>query len=130
MLRDHLLHPTLPASDLGRARAFWEGLGLDCETVDPEDERAGFTATAGNAKFLIYPSAFAGTNQATAAAFQVEDVVLEVKQLRDQGVEILEYDLPDFKTADGIMELPNGVKGAWFKDSEGNIIGLSDTTLR
>jgi hypothetical protein len=41
------------------------------------------------------------------------------------------YDLPGIKTENGIAEIPGnypsrgtGEKGAWFKDSEGNLIGI------
>lgn len=123
MLNTHVLHPTLPASDLARARTFW-GETLECEIV--EERVDGFLVEAGGARFLVYPSQFAGTNEATAAAFAVEDVELEVKRLRSRGVEFMDYDLPDFTTVDGIISTPDGHRGAWFTDSEGNIIGLSD----
>ncbi len=123
MLNTHALHPTLPASDLARARAFW-GETLECDIVEERED--GFIAEAGGARFLVYPSQFAGTNRATAAAFRVDDVDLEVKRLQGRGVAFQEYDLEDYATVDGILTTPDGHKGAWFVDSEGNIIGISD----
>jgi hypothetical protein len=42
-----------------------------------------------------------------------------------------EYDLPGLKTANGIAEIAGnypskgaGEKGAWFKDGEGNLLGI------
>ncbi|MGA3057921.1 MAG: hypothetical protein ABSE70_07815 [Candidatus Limnocylindrales bacterium] len=40
-----------------------------------------------------------------------------------RGVRFEEYDMPGFKTVDGVAQTPGG-EAAWFKDSEGNIIGL------
>jgi hypothetical protein len=34
-----------------------------------------------------------------------------------------EYDLPGLKTVDGIAEIA-GDEGAWFKDSEGNLLAI------
>jgi hypothetical protein len=34
-----------------------------------------------------------------------------------------EYDLPGLKTVNGIAEL-GGMRGAWFKDPEGNILSV------
>jgi hypothetical protein len=40
-------------------------------------------------------------------------------------VKLEEYDYPDFKTKDGIADMMDGSKGAWFKDTEGNLIALA-----
>ena len=75
---------------------------------------------------MLYPSAFAGTNQATAAGFMVDDFDATVAELRSNGVVFEEYDLGEgMATIDGVITLPDGNKGAWFKDSEGNILGLA-----
>jgi hypothetical protein len=44
--------------------------------------------------------------------------------LRDRGVVFDEFDYDDFKTVNGVLELPDGRRGAWFKDSEGNILNI------
>ena len=54
---------TLPAADLSRARQFYEQT-LGCQ-VEQEDE-AGILYNVGSSKLFLYPSEFAGTNQATA----------------------------------------------------------------
>ena len=61
------------------------------------------------------------------AGFQVTDVEAEVRDLRAKGVAFEEYNLPGLKTVDGIADA-GGMKAAWFKDSEGNIIGLAQMT--
>jgi len=73
----------------------------------------------------VYPSQFAGTNQATAAAWQVDDLAAVVAALRERGVVFEEYDLGEIRTVDGIAVAPDGTKAAWSRDSEGNILGIS-----
>lgn len=116
------LRATLPASDFDRAKAWYrDKLGLE-----PSEEREdGAIYTTGDSEFLLYPSTFAGTNQATAAGWTVEDFDAAMAHLRDSGVVFEEYDFPGFKTVDGVADL-DGQKGAWFKDSEGNILAISD----
>jgi catechol 2,3-dioxygenase-like lactoylglutathione lyase family enzyme len=58
-------HVTLPASDMTRARAWYEEtLGL--RPVETDDFDGSWSETGG-VRFLLYPSQVAGTNQATAA---------------------------------------------------------------
>jgi hypothetical protein len=85
----------------------------------------GVLYQAGSAHVFVYPSEFAGSNQATAATFIVSDTSAAVEELRGKGVTFEEYDMPGLKTVDGIAEM-DGVKGAWFKDSEGNILSLTE----
>lgn len=47
----------------------------------------------------------------------------EVSDLYKRGLRFEEYDCPSLKTAGGIAESAAG-RAAWFKDSEGNLIGL------
>ncbi len=74
--------------------------------------------------FLVYPSEFAGTSQATALGLQVGDIDAVVAELRSRGVEFQEFDFGEAKTVDGILAMPDGSRGAWFADTEGNIIGV------
>ena len=93
---------SLPCSDLSRAREFYEGtLGLTLELENP----GGVMYRAGDARVFVYPSEFVGTNQATAATFQVGDVDAAVAELRGKGVTFEEYDLPEVKTENGIAQL-------------------------
>ena len=122
MLGNAKMFATLSASDLGRAKA-WYAEKLDLKPVE-EREQALWYET-GSTRWLLYQSSFAGTNQATSAGFQVEDVEATVAELRGRGVEFQEYDFPDFKTVDGVATTPDGAKAAWFTDSEGNIVSIA-----
>lgn len=120
MLRDFPTYPTIPASNLARARRFYEEtLGFVVDMVTP----AGVIYRAKDSMLFVYPSPFAGTNKATAAGFRVDDLPAIVADLKARGVSFEQYDLPDYKMVDGILRNPMG-SSAWFKDSEGNIIGL------
>ena len=50
-------------------------------------------------------------------------VTLADFKLRKGEKFVYEYDMGDFKTVNGILKTPEGL-AAWFKDTEGNIIGL------
>jgi len=124
MLSDHQACTPLPASDIWRAREFYEeGLGFEPVDVNPDTGEATYRCAAGT-WFFIHPSPTAGTNQATALAFMVPDLETEMDELRDRGVTFEEYDLPDFTTVEGVSVQPDGTKMAWFKDTEDNIIGI------
>ena len=43
--------------------------------------------------------------------------------LRGKGVTFEDYDLPGLKTVNGIADLGD-IRGAWFKDPEGNILSV------
>ena len=117
--------PTIAVSDLERAKKFYgETLGLKVK-----DERAdGVRYEAGGGSLvLVYPSQFAGTAQSTYMGFDVDDVEKAVGELRERGVVFEDYDMPGLKTVDGIAEI-EGVKGAWFKDPDGNILSIGQET--
>jgi hypothetical protein len=53
----------------------------------------------------------------------VRDVEATVADLRGKGVTFEDYDLPGLRTVNGIAELGD-IRGAWFKDPEGNILSV------
>ena len=122
MLEGYALTPSLPAADLERARAFYRNeLGL----VPVEEDEETFRIECGGSWFMVYSSQFAGTNQATAAGWQVPDVAKVVADLQSRGVVFEEYDFPGLKTVNGIATMDEGNgKAAWFKDTEGNILSV------
>jgi len=121
MLQQSPMYAYIPAKDVSRARRFYERtLGFK-----PAREIAGgvrYEFGAGTACFL-YPTPNAGTSQASQAFWQVADLEREVADLKARGVRFDEYDTPRLKTKDGIAT-GGGNKAAWFKDSEGNILAL------
>jgi predicted enzyme related to lactoylglutathione lyase len=121
MLQNSPVVPYIPASDLARARRFYEQkVGFV-----PKQEVAGGVvyACAGGSWIFLYPSAGAGTSKASQAFWQVNDLEAEVAELKAKGVRFEEYDSPGLRTVNGIATFETG-KAAWFKDSEGNIMAL------
>jgi hypothetical protein len=64
-------------------------------------------------------------------AWEVPDIEAAVAELRARGVVFDEYDLPGIRTVNGIADIAGnypskgvGDRGAWFRDSEGNLIGM------
>ncbi|MGH2766023.1 MAG: VOC family protein, partial [Actinomycetota bacterium] len=115
---------TIPAKDLDGTRKFYEGvLGLQVVMENP----AGITYRSGDSVVSLYPTEFAGTAQHTLGGFIVDDIEAAVADLRARGVMFEEYDMPGLKTENGIAEL-GGERGAWFKDPEGNILSVFQTT--
>ena len=72
----------------------------------------------------MYPTPNAGTSRASQAFWQVADVEREVAQLKARGVVFEEYDMPGLQTKNSVAT-GGGAKTAWFKDSEGNIMAVS-----
>jgi predicted enzyme related to lactoylglutathione lyase len=121
MLQKCPMYSYIPAQDVARARKFYE------ETIglEPKQEVAGgvvYEFARGTACFL-YPTPNAGTSKASQAFWQVEDIELEVAELKRRGVTFEEYDFPDMKAENGIYT-GGGAKAAWFKDTEGNTLAI------
>ena len=112
--------PMLAVKDLDRARQFYEDkLGL--KQVD--DFCEGFLFNSGATQLNVYRSEFAGTNKATALTFGVDDIESEVRDLKEKGIFFEKYDLEGLTPKGDIYE-GEGMKTAWFKDPDGNILSL------
>jgi len=121
MLHERRVHATLPVGDLAAARAFWEGrLGFAPLEVYPT---AVLYAGAGGSVFAISRASARATGGNTQMAFTVPDIEAEVAQLTSLGVAFEAYDLPGLRTIGGIAAM-GGNRVAWFKDPDGNVIGV------
>jgi catechol 2,3-dioxygenase-like lactoylglutathione lyase family enzyme len=121
----------LPAQDLDRARAFYaDKLGLE-----PAEERpGGLLYRCAGGEFALFASGGAPSGAHTQMAFDVDDLAATVAALRDRGVVFEEYNLPSLRTVDGIATIDGnypskgaGEYGAWFFDSEGNLLGIGQS---
>jgi len=112
----------LAVKDMTVARRFYEDtLGL--AQVDAEGDEV-VVYRSGNTRVQVYRSSFAGTNQATAVSWQVgADIGRLVAALKAKGVRFEHYDMPDTKR-EGDLHVADGMKMAWFKDPDGNILHL------
>ncbi len=128
-LRDGDVATRLPAQDLGRARAFYaEKLGLE-----PTEERpGGLRYRCGSGRFTLFESVGGASGSHTQMAWEVDDIDAVVAELRGRGVVFEEVDVPGLRTVDGIAEVEGnypsaggvGERAAWFRDSEGNLLGI------
>lgn len=135
MLSSSNVATRLPARDLERARMFYaEKLGLE-----PIEERpGGLKYRCGSGYFALFESAGAPSGEHTQMAWEVDDIEAVVAELRKRGVVFEEYDSPGLKTINGIAEVPGnypssggvGERGAWFYDSEGNLLAVGQPILR
>ena len=116
---------TIAVSDIDRARKFYEGT-LGFKVKDERSDGVRYEDGTGG-WFLVYPSQFAGTAKSTYIGFEVADIHKAVDELRERRVVFEEYDMPQLKTVNGIAEI-QGIKGAWFKDPDGNILSIGETT--
>ncbi len=112
----------VPVSDLVRARKFYEGT-LGFRALESSDVGCMYESGKGT-RFFAYESAGAGTNRASTAYWDVPDIEAEVAELKKRGVVFEEYDTPGYSTVNSIAT-GEGVKSAWFKDTEGNILAVA-----
>jgi catechol 2,3-dioxygenase-like lactoylglutathione lyase family enzyme len=121
MLSTAPIRAYIPVSDVARARRFYE----DKIGLRPKQEYAGGVIyECGGTEVFMYPTPNAGTSRASQAFWQVADVEKEVAELKARGVKFEEYDMPGMKTQNSIAT-GGGAKTAWFKDTEGNILAVS-----
>ena len=118
----------LPAQELERARRWYrEKLGLD-----PVEERpGGLRYKCGTTFFVVFQSTGRASGEFTQMAWEVDDIEAVVSDLKSRGVEFEEVDLPGMKTVNSIADIDGnypskgrGERGAWFRDSEGNLLGI------
>ncbi len=121
MLAERRVHVTLPVADLDRARAFYEGtLGFFPYSVQPT---AVLYRAGEGTLFAVSKGTALSSGAHTQMAFTTDDLEAEVADAKARGVVFEEYDFPGFRTVDSIAPVgPN--RAAWFKDSEGNLIGI------
>jgi catechol 2,3-dioxygenase-like lactoylglutathione lyase family enzyme len=122
MLGDNDAAATLAVKDMEKARDFYENtLGL----APLQEVPGAMMYKSGNSVVLVYPSEYAGTNQATAASWAVgADFDAIVEDLKAKGVAFEHYDdLPE-TTREGDVHIAGEFKAAWLKDPDGNILNL------
>jgi predicted enzyme related to lactoylglutathione lyase len=81
----------------------------------------------------LFESAGASPGTFTQMAWDVDDIDATVAELRDRGVVFEEVDVPGLRTVDGVAMVDgnypskgSGERAAWFRDSEGNMLGISE----
>lgn len=113
--------PMLAVGDLDRARHFYTDV-IGARVIGSVGEEVVNLQT-GDSRFDIYRSQYAGTNKATALTFAVDDVAAEAAELKGKGVSFEHYEM-DGLERQGDIYVAEGMKTAWFKDPDGNILSL------
>ena len=124
MLGERDVTTLVAVKDLGEATPFYEKtLGLTKVGEDP-----GFVQfRSGASTLIVYESDTAGTNQATTAAWHVDDVEETVRELKSKGVNSFQqYDNLPGLTRDGDIHAADETRIAWFKDPTGNILEINN----
>ena len=118
----------LPAQDLDRARR-WYAEKLDLLPAEERDGGLRYVCAAG--VFCLFASTGSSDATFTQMAFNVDDIEATMAQMRGRGVVFEEFGIPGLPMVDGIVDIPDnypskgrGERGAWFRDSEGNLLGL------
>ncbi|MGX5849505.1 VOC family protein [Mesorhizobium sp. PL10] len=124
MLANSNATANIAVKDLARAKAFYEGtLGLK-QVDNIGDELVVYKS--GDTVINVYHSQFAGTNKATVVTWTVGDQIEAiVKSLRSKGVTFEHYEMPGL-SLEGDIHVGSGMKVAWFKDLDGNILNVVD----
>ncbi len=122
MLSDMEPYATIPVTDIARAKRFYgETLGFKVE----RDTEGGVMYRAGAGRFFVYPSRFRAGGH-TQLSWLVPDIKAEVRTLKDKGVQFEAYDnIPGLTMVDSVVQSGPGVWTAWFKDPDGNLLGLT-----
>jgi catechol 2,3-dioxygenase-like lactoylglutathione lyase family enzyme len=116
--------PTVAVKSLDRAKAFYGG-ALGLRPVGPAMGPVQ-AYLAGRTVIIVYESPFAGTNQGTAITWPVGSRFDEaIGELQAKGVKFEHYDMPGVTRNDDVHEA-GGMKLAWFKDPDGNIIHVGN----
>lgn len=122
----------LPAQDLDRARTFYrDRLGLE-----PAEERdGGLRYVCGTTEFHLFHSSGAASGASTQIGFEVENIEGVVADLRSRGLEFEPVDIPGFEVENDMVVVPDnypskgsGERGAFFRDSEGNLLAIAQAT--
>jgi catechol 2,3-dioxygenase-like lactoylglutathione lyase family enzyme len=121
MLNESDVVANVAVKDLAAAKKFYtETLGLEII----HDGEFGTTFKSGATRLFVYPTPNAGTAKSTVANWDVKDIKSIVKQL-DGKVEFERYEYPGAEH-DGPIHILGGIKSMWFKDPDGNVLGVME----
>jgi catechol 2,3-dioxygenase-like lactoylglutathione lyase family enzyme len=120
MITATLVVPTIPVTDLERAKKFYgDSLGLTFLWETPVAVRYRCGSVSEISIFRRPPT----TTDHTLAHFEVDDIDAVVQNLATNGVEFLDYTEGPLATTGHIAQL-GPARAAWFRDPDGNTLGL------
>jgi catechol 2,3-dioxygenase-like lactoylglutathione lyase family enzyme len=119
--------PVIPVSDLAVSRRFYEStLGLRGEPAP-----GGWVLFAGGDTrlFLLEGTDYAGQAEWPLASFRTEDLDETVADLAERGVKLLVMgDADPFQTDQRGVAVLEGMRIAWFRDPDNQVISLFELT--
>lgn len=128
-LAETMVAGVVRAESYSRAKKFYsEVLGLKQGQEFPGPGGGGMFEAGSGTMLMVYERPGSKAPENTVLGFGVSpdkfDAVLT--DLRAKGVKLEDYDIPEMglKTVNGVAEM-GGMKSAWFKDTEGNILNLA-----
>lgn len=122
MLGDNTVSAMVAVSDQQKGKDFY-GRVLGLKQID--ENPGGVTYKCGEGLLFVYAAPSAGKNQATSATWNVTSIESVVADLKSKGVVFEDYDVPGATKVGDVYEM-GPMKAAWFKDPDGNILGLSE----
>jgi catechol 2,3-dioxygenase-like lactoylglutathione lyase family enzyme len=125
MLADSTVFATIAVHSMQLAKEFY-GKKLGLKQID--ENPGGVMYESGTGKLFVYESQTAGTNLATCAAWDVDDVDVAVGELQSKGVIFEHYDIPNAEV-EGVIYTMGTQKVAWFTDPDGNILSVGGETI-
>jgi catechol 2,3-dioxygenase-like lactoylglutathione lyase family enzyme len=127
MLANAPVSAILVATDIERAKKFYIGnLGLRLvETSGSPEDGAMFKSGDGTMLYL-YEREGGTKADHTVAGWLVADIEKAVEGLSERGVVFEQYDMPGLKTDERGIAVEGPAKSAWFKDTEGNILAITE----
>ena len=124
LLSDKDAAANIAVKNLETAKKFY-GDTLGLKVIWTQDQEV-IVFKSGNSTVNVYRSQYAGTNQATAMTWNVGDDIEDiVQQLKAKGVVFEHYDDMQGVTRKGDVYVAGNMKVAWFKDLDGNILGIA-----
>ena len=121
MLADSTVTAMIAVNNLQKGKEFYgETLGLRHVHENP----GGVSYVCGAGRVFVYESPTAGKNEATSATWEVSDIEAVVAELKQKGITFEKYDVSGAQW-EGEVLVMDDMKAAWFKDPDGNILGLS-----
>ena len=123
MVGNNRISAVLVSTDLERSQTFYQnkvGLTLSTDTIK---NHLVFDCGSGST-LLIYGRGSGNKADHTQVRFWSTDIGKDVAELVGRGVEFEEYAMATFKTVDHVVTSAGIGRAAWFKDPDGNTIGL------
>ena len=111
------------SNDPDKAKAFYgEVLGFRLVT----DDNFALVFDANGTMLRVGKAQNHKPAQGTVLGWEVEDIHAAIRELTARGVHFEQFNLPFLKQDEyGVWSPPNGDQVAWFKDPDGNVLGIS-----